>query len=1108
MCRWYARILAHYPYIIILVVLTVVTTCLVLTITLGSRIDFDDPIAGFEPRGTELADRLVTFANLRQNVGNQTNLLPESKVTDNRPSSTVKKKPKRTSFNNNTDKKHTRWRSNMHNKTNANIFCGVPDKSYPRLVVESTHGRSLFNFEDIQAICEMESHYFLHYESYEDLCFPNPVDGFCCTAWTLGSYIAVLSDRASCEHITAEDVASVQSLMLECAPFFHSGTLKINCDNEQEEWYFDTNYPLSACSDVPLKCTKYNAVAHIFYYLTDSDFMHTRTPPLSSNKPMSFLKYSTLFLPVSSGESALDLFKELDSMPRDYKTIKIVAAEFNVKYLLFEEYLISDSMWLSGACAAIFIVMWLYTSSVFITIMAFLSLFWAVDIAYCLYTFVFNIKFFPYMNMVTLVVLVGIGADDLFIYCKVWRLAKSEKNNGVLEKLVLDTLRHAVMSMLVTSLTTASAFYANYISDITAIRCFSVFAGTCIVMNFVLTLTWLPASIMLEEKWLRCFTNMNNKKYSILYCLCKFPYRLYYWICDWSRIFFEKILPCLVIKFRFVWLIMFSIFWIGSIVIIFFYPRLKLPTSDKFQVFSSDHLLERYDLQVGKQFRFESNKNNEDRQQFFVSVVWGVLAKDNGDPLNPSNKGSLTFDPEFNITSPEAQKWILQFCARIRHTDFYLHMSSYTDCFFERFFKEFMAQDCSNLQVGDVECCNRTGFPIPADKLMDCLSVYISLLQHTPGVQYNNHSPGPRFSNRKISAYFVQLASNYSYSTSYEEAHTFYSKVNQWVNNELLYAPPGMRRGWFVSDLHFYDLQSSLAMGTPLTLGLSLSIVAVVSFFTTLNVLISIYAFMAVAASISVTLASLVLMDWELNLLESVIITIAVGLAIDITLHYGVAYRLAPDIGKEMRVITSVGRMGSPVAMATFTTMLAGALIMPSTVLAYQKFGTFLLLLVSLAWLYATFFFQSLLRIMGPNGGCGQFHWPASDCCMQGTRGHVDKTVYAFSDSTVSTSSTSTREQSQSQNYYTSHHELEPLTGQDHHLQSHQMPHSNNNIPYGCPQHLDQHNHHHPRRKGDYLTVKSSSTPLSTSGNTPASPSASSIDKHQLILTLDSIPAS
>lgn len=66
----------------------------------------------------------------------------------------------------------------------------------------------------------------------------------------------------------------------------------------------------------------------------------------------------------------------------------------------------------------------------------------------------------------------GIGADDTFVYCRVWTLAKQDKNAGTMVKLVADALHHAAASIIVTSLTTAAAFFASCVSHITAIRCF------------------------------------------------------------------------------------------------------------------------------------------------------------------------------------------------------------------------------------------------------------------------------------------------------------------------------------------------------------------------------------------------------------------------------------------------------------------------------------------------------------------------------------------------------------------------------------------------------------------------------------------------------------
>lgn len=87
----------------------------------------------------------------------------------------------------------------------------------------------------------------------------------------------------------------------------------------------------------------------------------------------------------------------------------------------------------------------------------------------------------------------GIGADDAFIFIKIWKCVLSDrvKLSGVplqrpsnsfssettsqmdtLAYALGNTLKHAALSMLVTSITTAAAFYASFISSITAVRCF------------------------------------------------------------------------------------------------------------------------------------------------------------------------------------------------------------------------------------------------------------------------------------------------------------------------------------------------------------------------------------------------------------------------------------------------------------------------------------------------------------------------------------------------------------------------------------------------------------------------------------------------------------
>lgn len=206
--------------------------------------------------------------------------------------------------------------------------------------------------------------------------------------------------------------------------------------------------------------------------------------------------------------------------------------------------------------------------------------------------------------------------------------------------------------------------------------------------------------------------------------------------------------------------------------------------------------------------------------------------------------------------------------------------------------------------------------------------------------------------------------------------------MDAWITEELRYAPTGLSHGWFISNLEFYDLQDSLSDGTLVAMALSVAVAFSVMLLTTWNVIISLYAILSIAGTIFVTVGSLVLLGWELNVLESVTISVAVGLSVDFAVHYGVAYRLAPEPDREGKVIFSLSRMGSAIAMAALTTFVAGAMMMPSTVLAYTQLGTFMMLIMCISWAFATFFFQCMCRCLGPQGTCGQIPLPKKLQCQ------------------------------------------------------------------------------------------------------------------------------
>ena len=814
------------------------------------------------------------------------------------------------------------------------------------------------------------------------------------------NFVTLLAKKRSCDDLTEADVSDLYKLLSFCAPYYYNFTLGSACAPLPNEkvWYADFQYYTESCPGVPRRCKRHNLVYIVLHYLVDFSFLSQ----VSAENAKPTLTYTTTFLPIAASEANVELFEHLEHAPHVFHGVEVAGAYFGVKYRLFARHLLADSLWLALGAVFVFAAAWAFTASIFVTLVMFATAFLSVCTAYVVYTYVFRIVFFPYLNMIAVVFLIGLGADDLFVYCRVWHLSKSAKNNGTMEKLMSDTLRHSFFSVLATSLTTAAAFYSNAFSDITSVRCFGIFTGTSIVCSVAWKMTLMPTSVLLYEKWCSCFecegsSYAENVVGRFHRLLCSF-YRTF---SDWTRVFFEQILPFVVIRCRYMWLILCVCLAICGFAVVFYYPRLRLPHSRHFQVFGDDHLLEKYDFHLMDQFDFEM-LSDEHAYTFPVALVWGVQVTDNGNYLDPHDKGDLLLDNGFNLSSPQSQMWLLQFCTRLRRLDFYLTNSrlDLTNCFLDSFVNRYMQVPCS-ASFGTSVCCKNTSFPFPRHVFYHCLNLFMRDLYNTPGVYYSADSPGPRFSDGHVTALIVRFHSTERFSFNYHSVGKFYEQINNWIMQELSEAPREMQSGWFVSDLGFYDLQHSLISGLPLSVLVSLGVLSVLSFVATRNVLISVFFMLTVAGIIFVTLGSLVLLGWELNVMESVVFTLAIGMSVDYTLHYAVAYCLADRMERELRVAYSISSIGCAVAMAAVTTFMVGAFVIPSTVLMYHKFGIFLMVVVIIGWFYSTFFFQSLVRTFGPDSTFVQFRFPSFYCCNSATSERTNKAKYTLSPSTT-----------------------------------------------------------------------------------------------------------
>lgn len=113
-----------------------------------------------------------------------------------------------------------------------------------------------------------------------------------------------------------------------------------------------------------------------------------------------------------------------------------------------------------------------YTWSLIITIVTLLNILFSLSVSYFIYTFVFRIYFFPFMNILAIIVLIGISADSSFIMCDVWKIIKINDQADSLVDIISKTLKHSLLSISLSTTTTFCAFASSFLSSINGISCF------------------------------------------------------------------------------------------------------------------------------------------------------------------------------------------------------------------------------------------------------------------------------------------------------------------------------------------------------------------------------------------------------------------------------------------------------------------------------------------------------------------------------------------------------------------------------------------------------------------------------------------------------------
>lgn len=179
-----------------------------------------------------------------------------------------------------------------------------------------------------------------------------------------------------------------------------------------------------------------------------------------------------------------------------------------------------------------------------------------------------------------------------------------------------------------------------------------------------------------------------------------------------------------------------------------------------------------------------------------MRFVWGINPADNGDYLDPSDKGTPEWDESFDISDQKSQLWLERFCRDLRKQPFYRSTVGplLPNCFIETL-RSWMQRRCEDPIFAEVNyspCCENSRFPYKPNIIQQCASKATAEIYRThSSLGGGPTSAGPKFvkpplnytfaSARRykpeIKALVVEYDSTFVYTYSFANMDTFFHQV-------------------------------------------------------------------------------------------------------------------------------------------------------------------------------------------------------------------------------------------------------------------------------------------------------------------------------------------
>eukprot|EP00903_Cladosiphon_okamuranus_P018081 g16640.t1 len=624
-----------------------------------------------------------------------------------------------------------------------------------------------------------------------------------------------------------------------------------------------------------------------------------------------------------------------------------------------------------------------------------------------IYRVVSGYSYFGTLNALSIFLVLGIGADDIFLFINTWNsIHATEPDWTILEQLT-HTLSRGGKAMLVTSLTTAISFLMNASSAFPAVQSFGIFSAVLILTNFCTVITLYPAVTMVYEYYMNDAGDEKGCCKSTCHCLkSEKGYTRASGVMDAAghaepeglARFFNKRLYPFVHKFRVPLLVIFA-----GILAFFAVVGSQLEAdSDAPQLLPEE---DQYVVVRDKITEYFSHSDTTDLIR--AEIPFGIQGVDrddcDGDDCDPTidtDYGAPIWDENIvEISNEYTQKWFLDFCEAVRSADgasdkrmvYQADESVPTpvECVFEgmKTWCDQGAGRCSQTHptLGTDE------YMVDAEEFEETMVTFLndSVPTTSAGI-FASEATNYDVWGDQIRAELTDEASNTitlrymtvrvllsaRFELEYEKGIDLYNDwgdfLDEWVakagTDEYLGADVAVRSG-FVTDsgmFHWFFLQEQIIQEAFQSIFLSLFFAFIIMCIATSNWIVSALATFTITAMVGGVIAFTVANGWKLGVLEAVLFVMVVGFSVDYTIHLSDSYLESESAKRADRVRDMLTNMGPSVLSGAISTLGTTLPLLFAYLTFFEKFGAVIFFIIAQSLVFSLMFYSAILDLVGP----------------------------------------------------------------------------------------------------------------------------------------------